>query len=154
MTQDRMTIFIYFTKETVKMRTLLIIIIGITVCCFPVHSQVADSVKYQSLEPHAFQKAYMTEDNSILIDVREFFEFRKSRIKGAINIPSSGGYDITADTTGKDKSLFFYCYSGGRSRRAAEFFYNKGFRKIFNLAGGITAWKKEGLAVVRKRVRR
>jgi rhodanese-related sulfurtransferase len=137
----------------VKMRVLFIIIISLTAGCLSLHSQVADSIKYQSLEPHAFQKTYMTEDNAILIDVREFFEFRKSRIKGAINIPSSGGYDIAADTIGKDKSLFFYCYSGGRSRRAAEFFYNKGFRKIFNLADGITAWKKEGMPVAKKRLR-
>jgi rhodanese-related sulfurtransferase len=96
---------------------------------------------------------YLTEKNSILIDVREFFEFRTSRIKGAVNIPSSAGYEVTADTISKDKALFFYCYSGGRSRRVAEFFYNKGFRKIYNLAGGITAWKKEKMAVVRKRLR-
>jgi rhodanese-related sulfurtransferase len=96
---------------------------------------------------------YLTEGNSILIDVREFFEFRRSRIKEAINIPTSCGFDVTADTISKDKSLFFYCYSGGRSRRAAEFFYNKGFRRIYNLAGGITAWKKEKMAVVRKRLR-
>jgi rhodanese-related sulfurtransferase len=134
------------------MRVLFTIIISLAASCLSLHSQVADSTKYQSLEPSVFQNKYLEEDNSILIDVREFFEFRKSRIKGAINIPSSGGYDVAADTTSRDKTLFFYCYSGGRSRRAAEFFYNKGFRKIYNLKGGIVEWKKERMPVVRKRI--
>ena len=135
------------------MKAIFIIIITLSLCSFLLQSQVADSTKYQSLEPLAFQKKYMEEDNFMLIDVREFFEFRESRIKGAINIPSTGGYNAAADTISKDKALFLYCYSGGRSKKAALFFYDKGFRKLYSLKGGITLWKKEKLPVVRKRLR-
>jgi rhodanese-related sulfurtransferase len=135
------------------MKSLFVIIILIAEGCFSLHSQIADSAKYQSLEPKAFHKKYLEESTPILIDVREFFEFRKSRIKGAINIPSSGGYNASADSINKEKALFFYCYSGGRSRKAVLFFYDKGFRNLYNLKGGITLWKKERLPVVKKRLR-
>ncbi len=117
-------------------------------------SQVPDSIKYQSLKPYDFNLQYLSEDSALMIDVREYFEFRKSRIKDALNLPSSEGYDITADTLDKKYSLFFYCYSGGRSKKAVFFFYDKGFRKLYNLEGGITGWKKEGLRVERKKVKR
>jgi rhodanese-related sulfurtransferase len=126
--------------------------------CFFLHlsltSQVPDSVKYQSLAPYDFQLQYLREDSALLIDVREFIEYRKLRIKGALLLPSSKGFEIAADTLDKDRSLFCYCYSGGRSSKALLFFYDKGFRKLFNLKGGITAWKKDGFPVDKKRVKR
>ena len=121
---------------------------------FFLHGQVPDSLKYQSLDPKAFQQKYREEKNPLLLDVREFFEFRKSRIRGAINIPTGKGFEITADTISKDNPLFFYCYSGGRSKKAAIIFYDKGFRKLYNLKGGITLWKKEELPVVRKKIKK
>jgi thioredoxin 1 len=114
--------------------------------------QVPDSLKYQSLEPASFQKKHNEEPWSILIDVREFADFRKSRIRGAVNIPSSGGYESAADSIDKERSLFIYCYAGVRSKKAALFFFDKGFRKLYSLKGGIMRWKKEGLPVVRKRI--
>ena len=122
-------------------------------CCSAL-SQSADSVKYLSLEPYDFHMRYLKEDSSLLIDVREFFEYRRSRIHGSLFLPSSGGFDAAADTLNKEYSLFIYCYSGGRSSRALEFFYDKGFRKLYNLKGGITAWGKDGFPVERKRIRK
>jgi rhodanese-related sulfurtransferase len=122
--------------------------------CYRLTAQLPDSLKYQSLSPQEFQQKLTEVQNPILLDVREFFEFRKSRIKGAINIPTSGGFETAADTISADSPLFLYCYSGGRSKKAALYFYDNGFRKLYNLKGGITLWKKEGLTVVKKRLRR
>jgi len=119
-----------------------------------VFAQETDSVKYQSLEPYDFHLQYLMEDSALLIDVREFFEYRKSRIHGALLLPSSVGYDITADTLLNGLPLFCYCHSGGRSKKALLFFYDKGFRKLYNLDGGITAWKKDGFPVERSRIRK
>ena len=113
-----------------------------------------DSLKYQSLDPYYFHLRYITDSNSILIDVREFFEYRTSRIKGAVNIPSSGNLEIAADTTDKNASLFFYCYSGTRSKKAAKVFSDKGFSNVYNLEGGIVQWRRDKMPVEKKRVRR
>jgi len=116
--------------------------------------QVPDSLKFKSLPPAEFLKAYQNSYKALLIDVREFFEYKKSRIKDAINIPSFGNLEVAADTINKSKELFFYCTSGFRSKRVAKFFYDKGFTNVYSLDGGIMAWKKDKLAVDRKRVKR
>ena len=136
------------------MKTAFSIFICVIAVVISVSAQIPDSLKYQSIIPKDFQQKFLEEKNPLLLDVREFFEFRKSRIKGAINIPTSKGFETVSDTISKDSPLFIYCYSGGRSKKAAIFFYEKGFRKLYNLQGGITLWKKEGLAVVKKKVKK
>ena len=117
-------------------------------------SQVSDSIKYQSLEPYDFHLQYLREDSALLIDVREFFEFKGKRIKEAINIPSSGNLDFAADTIDENYALFLYCTTDYRSKRAAEEFYDKGFRKLYSLEGGIAAWKKDRFPMERKKIKR
>jgi rhodanese-related sulfurtransferase len=116
--------------------------------------QIPDSLKYRSLHPEEFLSAWQKSDHSLLIDVREFFEYRKSRIKDAINIPSMGNLDIPADTIDKKNDLFFYCTSGFRSKRVAKTFFDKGFTRCYSLEGGIVAWRKVKLPVEKKRVKR
>jgi rhodanese-related sulfurtransferase len=125
----------------------------ILIFCSALSAQVPDSLKFKSLPPYDFHLAYLKTTNSILIDVREFFEYKKSRLKDAINIPSSGNLDFTADTLNKESALFLYCTSGFRSKRVAGKFYDKGFGKLYSLEGGINAWKKENMLVDRKRLR-
>jgi rhodanese-related sulfurtransferase len=143
---------IFGTKPAMKN----ICILSVFVLLFPAISvgQVPDSLKYRSLPPQEFLSAYKKSDHALLIDVREFFEYRKSRIKDAINIPSMGNFDIPADTLGKNNDLFFYCTSGFRSKRMARAFFDKGFSRCYSLQGGIVGWRKEKLPVEKKRLRR
>ena len=136
------------------MKTKLILLIGFLILFTVVSGQVPDSLKYISVGPAGFQKAFQSDSNAILIDVREFFEYKKSRIDNAFNIPSSDNIDIPADTLNKESSLFLYCTSGFRSKRVAKQFYDKGFLKLYSLDGGINAWKKDGLPVNRKRLKK
>lgn len=119
-----------------------------------IQAQKPDSSRYLSLEPYDFHLRYLRADSAILIDVREFFEYRGNRIKDAVNIPSSGNLEISADTIDKKFALFFYCSIDYRSKRVAEFFQEKGFKKLYNLDGGIVAWKRDGFPVEKKKVRR
>ena len=121
--------------------------------CNILTAQVPDSLKYISIHPFEFQQTYKLDDKPLLIDVREFFEYKKSRLKNAVNVPSSGDLDFTADTLNKKSSLFLYCTSGFRSKRVAKFFFDKGFTKLYSLDGGINAWKKEKMPVDKKRLR-
>ena len=40
------------------------------------------------------------------------------------------------------KETVVICRSGGRSAQVAEFLERQGFRKVFNLSGGILAWSR------------
>lgn len=131
--------------------SLSILIIISALQAFP---QTADSIKYANLDPYYFHLNYLKDDNAMLIDVREFFEFKKSRIKDATNIPSSGNLDYAADTIDKSKSLFLYCTTDFRSIRVAEKFAEKGFRAVYNLEGGIRKWKQDGFPVEKKRLKK
>ena len=136
------------------MKTSLIILFTLILSFSSASSQVPDSLKYISFKPDLFKNAMDTAGNVIVIDVREYFEFRKTRISGAVNIPASGSLKVPADTIAKDMSMFLYCTSGFRSKRVAKGFYDAGFRRLYSLDGGIKAWRKEGMAVDKKRIRK
>ncbi len=42
-----------------------------------------------------------------------------------------------------EQHIIIHCHAGGRSRRATEYLIQQGFKKVFNLRGGITAWANE-----------
>lgn len=77
-----------------------------------------------------------------VVDVREPSEYKKFNIKGE-NIPLA----ILAEQINKihrDIPVIIHCQRGGRSRKAVEFLQQKfGFNNLYNLAGGLEAWKKE-----------
>jgi rhodanese-related sulfurtransferase len=116
--------------------------------------QNADSLKFRSVSPADFIAAYQKSQKALIVDVREFFEYKKSRLKDAVNIPSSGNLSAVADTLDRSTDYFFYCTSGFRSKRVARFFSGKGFLHVYSLDGGIAEWKKEKLPVDRKKVKR
>jgi rhodanese-related sulfurtransferase len=134
------------------MKHLIIALILLT--SLKLTAQVPDSLKVTSLPLADFQTAIQNDNKALLADVREFFEYRKSRIKNAVNIPSSGDLKPAIDTISRTRSLYFYCTSGFRSKRVGVKFYDKGFTKVFSLNGGIKAWRKEGMAVDKKKLKK
>jgi rhodanese-related sulfurtransferase len=136
------------------MRIYFFIILLILLFSNKSHGQVPDSLKVRSLFPAEFLAAYQNSGKPLMIDVREYFEYKKSRLKDALNIPSMGNLDIAVDTIDKSHDLFFYCTSGFRSKRVAKFFSEKGFLRVYSLDGGIVAWRKAGMEVEKKRLRR
>lgn len=87
--------------------------------------------------------------DTIILDVRTTSEFITGYINGAISIPVSqlgqrfGELDSSS-------TILVYCLSGGRSATAANILINNGFEieKVYNLLGGITAWKNADLPIV------
>ena len=62
----------------------------------------------------------------------------------AIHIPLGHLADRLSEIP-KDQPLVTQCRSGGRSAIAASLLHRAGFTDVSNLAGGIEAWKAEGL---------
>jgi rhodanese-related sulfurtransferase len=120
------------------------------------NSQIPDSLKFTVLTPAEFHEKFQSASNAVLIDVRDFRDFKKSRIPGAINIPYPVGdeYFLSPEAIGTDKSLFIYCYAGVRSKKSALVFYQKGYRNIYSLEGGFTNWKFKKMPVERRKVRK
>jgi rhodanese-related sulfurtransferase len=76
-----------------------------------------------------------------LLDVREPFEHEIANLKGQL-VPL-GELPARLDELDKEQEIVVYCHHGNRSRYAAEFLQNQGFRSVKNLTGGIEAWATE-----------
>lgn len=107
--------------------------------------------RYVLLDPYYFHLTYLKEDPALMVDTGEGFEFRKRRIKDAVHIPNVRSLNTALDTITPDYAIFLYCTVDSRAISAAKIFYERGFRKIYVLDGGMRAWKKEGMPVVRGR---
>jgi len=76
----------------------------------------------------------LVENNNVIIDVREKYEFERGHIKGATNIPLSELRERT-DEIPKDKPVYLHCRTGQRSYNAVRALQNMGFQNVFNITG-------------------
>jgi molybdopterin/thiamine biosynthesis adenylyltransferase/rhodanese-related sulfurtransferase len=70
-----------------------------------------------------------------LIDVREPHEYEQKNIGGEL-IPLNTVKDNLAKIR-EDIPVIVHCQMGGRSRKAVDFLYSKGFKNVYNLKGGL-----------------
>lgn len=82
-----------------------------------------------------------------LVDVRTVKEFNEHYIKSAENIVYDANFDQKLEGLQKDKPIIVYCRSGRRSAKCADILAKRGFKKIYDLKGGITQWMKDGKRV-------
>ena len=91
-------------------------------------------------------------NRAILVDVREKAEIVETGIADlAVWLPTSSietrgpAFNEAVKSWPKEQKLIFYCRSGRRSEKAADFFSTLGYR-TYN-AGSMTNWKDAGLPV-------
>lgn len=91
---------------------------------------------------------WLRSGEAVLVDVREDFEHASERIEGAENHPLSKFDAAALRARHAGRRIVFHCRSGKRSADAATRFQS-GDAPVFQLAGGIQAWKDAGLATLR-----
>ncbi len=75
-----------------------------------------------------------------LLDVRQPWEYEEDHIPGATLVPLGDLKEGTQDLE-PDKPTVVYCAVGGRSRVAAQLLSGRGFEEVYNLSGGIKAYR-------------
>lgn len=88
-------------------------------------------------------KEYMSghkEGTYTILDVRQPWEYEKEHITGAKLIPLPQLSEKIGELD-PEKSTIVNCAVGGRSRVAAQLLSGQGFKEVYNLKGGILAWK-------------
>ncbi|MBU6419820.1 MAG: rhodanese-like domain-containing protein [Proteobacteria bacterium] len=95
-------------------------------------------------QPAALRDA-LAANSVILVDVREREEFAAARIEGAENLPLSS-FDPSALPAGE---VVLLCAVGKRSRIAGNMCAAAGIPVYGHLEGGLNAWMREGLPVLR-----
>lgn len=83
---------------------------------------------------------------AVLVDVRESEEFAQGHAKGAIHL-SKGLVELRIEEAVPDTSTPIVCYCGGGSRSAlvADNLQKMGYTNVASMAGGIKAWRNDGL---------
>jgi rhodanese-related sulfurtransferase len=87
-------------------------------------------------------------DGAVVVDVREAEEFSAGHLTSAKHIPVAD-IDKRINDIPSGKPILVYCATGTRSGKAAAALKKAGRDQIFNLNGGIAAWKQAGLPVVK-----
>ncbi|MGL5152932.1 MAG: rhodanese-like domain-containing protein [Clostridium sp.] len=83
-------------------------------------------------------------DDLLIIDVRRFSEYKEGKIRNSINIPVEEiEFELDNIEEYKDKPVLVYCKVGHKSSIACEELKNEGFKKLYNLRGGILDFKGE-----------
>lgn len=101
-----------------------------------------------AINPDAFLKAISAGKIQVL-DVRTADEYKSGHINNALqaNWLDKNEFNDRTSHLDKNKTVYIYCLSGGRSGAAAEVLRTKGYN-VINLEGGINAWKRESKPLV------
>lgn len=106
----------------------------------------------QNLSAIEFSEKINALPSATIIDVRTPEEFAEGHLQNAKNYNWNGAdFEKQTKTLDKSKPVFVYCLSGGRSSSAANKMRSDGFKKVFELRGGISKWRAENLPLTTKR---
>ncbi|MGE4503524.1 MAG: rhodanese-like domain-containing protein [Thiomicrospira sp.] len=130
--------------EFIKQEYLLFIALAIIVLML-LYSYIGDRfLGYKQVSPEEATRLY--NQGASLIDVRTDAEYKSGFIGEAKHLPVA---ELKAKLVSlealKEKPVLLYCQSGARSAGAATALVKAGFKEVYNLRGGILAWKMAGL---------
>jgi sulfur-carrier protein adenylyltransferase/sulfurtransferase len=99
------------------------------------------TVQVPEIAPRELKARLDRGDDVFILDVREPHEYQICNLGGYL-IPL-GDLPRRAHELDSSREIVAHCRSGKRSAEAVEFLRKSGFRKIWNLKGGILAWSDE-----------
>ncbi|HVK58033.1 MAG TPA: rhodanese-like domain-containing protein [Candidatus Kapabacteria bacterium] len=105
--------------------------------------------KPENIGPEQFDTLRKADTNStVVLDVRTREEYKAGHIPGSVLIDfNAGDFEQQVAKLDKDKTYLVHCAVGGRSARACKKMNLLGFKKLYNLEGGMGAWEKAGKQV-------
>ena len=112
----------------------------------------------------ACQAKSILEDKGVfLLDVRTPAEYNYSHIEGATlislkNLPAHDPVNLPDDQLlpnrikelpeNKNTKIVVYCYTGKRGGTASQMIADAGYKRVYNIQGGLTEWVNAGYPVV------
>ena len=119
-----------------------IVLLGILLASLSCTSQKSEKIIV--LDYNDFKEKVVGK-NVQLIDLRTDKEYKNGFIDDAIqmNFLETEKFMQQIESLDKDKPVYMYCHSGGRSGRASKLLLQKGFTKIYDFSGGYTSWAKK-----------
>lgn len=127
-------------KVIFAMFTVLYVVLGFNATRFDIRIQDKDKFL---ISPEKFKKETEKRNaDTILIDVRTPEEYNDGHIGGAILIDfKKTDFKEKLETLNKEKVYYIYCRSGRRSGNSKILMNEIGIKEVYDLQGGILAWK-------------
>lgn len=90
----------------------------------------------------------MEDKNTIVIDMRNHYEYEVGHFINAVEIPSDTFREqlpmaVEMMKNAKDKNIIMYCTGGIRCEKASAYMLHNGFKNIFHLEGGIIHYAQQ-----------
>ncbi len=102
-----------------------------------------------TVDAKSFKDLLASEPGTVL-DVRTPEEWAEGTLKDAVKMNyQDDNFASQIESLDKNAPVFVYCRRGGRSASASEILKESGFKKVYNLDGGITSWQDNGFEVVK-----
>lgn len=106
---------------------------------------------YKDLSPTEFREKMKQTGNAVLLDLRTPEELKDGMLENAVHMDYfQKEFEKKVKKLDKDKPYFLYCAGGGRSGETLALMKQLGFREVYNLEGGITAWKNADLPIEKR----
>lgn len=107
-------------------------------CGLPAREEVPD------MDVHAYAALRRRGEAHLLLDVREPAEFAADQMGGTL-IPL-GELSGRLSELPRDEPIVVHCQSGLRGARAVQQLLSAGFQQVYNLSGGLEAWREAHLS--------
>ena len=102
-----------------------------------------NDISSQRVSAEDFYTKLVDDNSSIIIDVRTPEEFSKGHLRNALNINwFDENFESQLEILSRERPVFIYCLSGGRSAKALDKISGMGFKNSYELDGGILEWRK------------
>jgi rhodanese-related sulfurtransferase len=132
------------TRSLLLAALLTAIIVGVVL--WPRLFESPASVSYGDVSVQQASDLIKAKPGLVILDVRTPQEYGEGHLKGSILIPVEELASRLGELS-KEKELLIYCRTGNRSRTAVNTLTAAGYRKMFHMNEGISAWLQQGYSV-------
>jgi rhodanese-related sulfurtransferase len=93
----------------------------------------------------------LNHQDAVLLDVREPQEYQDGFLPNSIRIPlGSLSEKATQLDKHRERPIIIVCRSGNRSAQAVRMLKKMGYETVYNLGGGLHAWRMANLPISKK----
>ncbi len=104
--------------------------------------------RIDEVTPEEVRQKQKSDDDFVLLDVREQDEWEQARIAGAEYLGRGViERDIEEEYPDMEEEIVLYCGGGYRSALAADNLQKMGYRNVKSLAGGFRSWTEGGYPI-------
>lgn len=146
-------------KQNITMRSLILTILAATICFFSCQEKPAPKMSglAGSLQDSVIIRVWPKELDSLLrlnpnlpiVDIRSEIDFRNSHIFRAMSCDySSPNFMNRIKKLGLESPIVLYDMNSSVTLEAAEEMKREGFKRVYEIAGGLFSWAREGKTLV------